>query len=62
MLRQVGLAERAQGVQADHTRVVQIAQAFHVKHHDLAQPRQLRANLKSLVELFVVFHKQHRGA
>ncbi|MDT4863862.1 hypothetical protein FQZ97_985880 [compost metagenome] len=55
-------AQGAQGVEADHLRVVQIAQAFHVEHHDLLQSGQPLAHLQGLVELFVVFHEQHRGA
>jgi hypothetical protein len=55
-------AQFAQLRQAENTGVVQLVQAFHVEHDDLAQHRQLLAHLERLVELLVVFDEQHRGA
>ena len=62
MRSQIAFAQGAQGVQADDVRVVQGAQALHVEHHNLAQERQLGAHFERLVQLLVVFDKQHRGA
>ena len=41
--------------------VMELLQASHVKHHDVAQARQLIAHRQGLVELLVVFHKQHHA-
>ena len=39
--------------------VIQVAQALHVEHHDMAQVGQAGARLKGFVELFVILNKQH---
>ncbi len=62
MRRVVFTAELAQTVQADDAGVIQVTQAFHVEHDDLAQQRQARAYFECLVELLVVFDEQYRGA
>ena len=61
MLCEVVAAEFAQVGEADDIGLFQIAQAFHVKHDNLAQAGQLAAHFKGLVELLVVFHKQDTG-
>ncbi len=53
---------RAMPVQRHHVGIVQVAQALHVEHHDLAQPRQLRPDFQRLVELLFVLDEQHHGA
>ena len=58
-MRGVVLApERAQRVEAHHLRIVELAQAVHVEHDDLAQLRQPRAHFQHLVELLVVLDEQ----
>ena len=52
----------AQRVQAHDHGVLQVVQALHVKNHDVAQQGQLVTHLQRLVQLLVVFDKQHRGA
>ena len=61
MLGVVGPAQCAQSVQADDVRVIQAAQTVHIKHHNLTHARELCAHLQRLVELLVIFYKQHAG-
>ena len=58
MRRVVFAPDHAQRVEADHLRIVEVAQAVHVEHDDLAQVRQPRAHLQRLVELLVVLDEQ----
>ena len=46
-------------LEANHLGVIQVAQALHVEHHDMAQVGQAGARLKGFVELFVILNKQH---
>jgi hypothetical protein len=55
-------AQLAQRVEADHLRIVEVAQAFHVEDDDLPQQRQALAHLQRLVELLLVLDEQHRRA
>ena len=57
---QIVSAKFAQAVQAHDARVIQAAQAVHVKYHYFAQTRQLRAHRQGFVQLLVVFNKQDR--
>ena len=58
----VRFAARQKGVETFADRVVEIAQAGHVEDDDAAQGRTGRLGLQSLVELFLVFHEDDRGA
>ena len=51
----------AQLVQADHHRVTETGQAFHVHHHNQFQLGQLFTRDQGFVELFFIFNKQHGG-
>ena len=57
-----GAAELAQGVEREHLRVAEVAQALGVEDDDLLQPRQALAHREHLVELLVVLDEDHLGA
>ncbi len=54
--------ERAQSLEAHDLRIVEVAQALHIEHDDLAQPRQPLTHFERLVELLVVLDEQVHDA
>ena len=61
MLRQIRAAQGAQRIQTDDVRLIKLVQPLHIEDHNLAQQRQALAHFQRLVELLIVFDKQHGG-
>ena len=62
VMGQVVAAQSPQLIQPDHHRVIEAAQALEVEDDDVPEPGQLLAHFQGLVELLVVFDKQHGGS